>query len=136
VAWRPFPGKADPEYFKKLKHPHAIGEHFRLPGAKTVISFFLPFSEAVKKGNRKDKNWPSPEWLHGRIEGQAFVQKLCRYLQSVLGDEGYASVVPALDPDSGRTPIARSTKPNSPAIGRNDMWLSCAGWVPSGFRKA
>lgn len=96
-------GSAADEYFKKLKHPHAIGEHFRLPeewlpGAKTVISFFLPFSEAVKKGNRKDKNWPSPEWLHGRIEGQAFVQKLCRYLQSVLGDEGYASVVPALDP--------------------------------------
>ncbi len=50
---------ADDEYFKSLKEPSAIGEHFMapkewLPEAKTVISFFLPFSQAVKKGNKRD----------------------------------------------------------------------------------
>jgi len=68
-------GSANDEYFTLLKQPSAIGEHFMLPKewlpqAKTVISFFLPFSEAVKRGNRRDKSWPSEEWLHGRIEGK------------------------------------------------------------------
>jgi len=48
-------------------------------------------------GNRREKTWPSEEWLHGRIEGQAFLNKLCMHLKSVLIDEGYDSLVPALD---------------------------------------
>lgn len=95
-------GSADDEYFTKLKQPSAIGEHFMLPKewlpqSRTVISFFLPFSEAVRMGNRREKTWPSEEWVHGRIEGQAFLNKLCMYLKSVLIDEGYGSVVPSLD---------------------------------------
>ena len=95
-------GSADDEYFTILKQPSAIGDHFIpakewLPHANTVISIFLPFSEAVKKGNRKDKSWPSEEWLHGRIEGQAFLNKLCLYLKDVFINEGYNSLVPALD---------------------------------------
>lgn len=95
-------GAADDEYFRLLKESSAIGAHFLLPqewlpGSKTVISFFLPFTAAVKKGNRRDMLWPSEEWLHGRIEGQAFKIKLCRYLNSKLIDAGYKSLVPALD---------------------------------------
>lgn len=95
-------GSADDEYFTLLKQPSAIGEHFMLPKewlpqARTVISFFLPFSEEVRIGNRRDKSWPSEEWLHGRIEGQAFVNKLCMHLKSVLINAGYNSLVPALD---------------------------------------
>lgn len=95
-------GASDDEYFTLLKKPSAIGEHFLipkewLPQSKTVISFFLPFSEAVKKGNRREKSWPSEEWLHARIEGQAFINKLCIYLKSELINAGYNSLVPALD---------------------------------------
>ncbi len=95
-------GATDDEYFRLLKEPSAIGEHFMLPQewlpqSKTVVSFFLPFTEAVKKGNRRDMLWPSEEWLHGRIEGQVFMVKLCRYLNSKLIDAGYDSLVPALD---------------------------------------
>lgn len=90
------------EYFKLLKEPSVIGEHFMLPkewlpGSKTVISFFLPFSQAVKRGNDREKSWPSEEWLHGRIEGQAFINKLCIYLKSELINDGYNSLVPAFD---------------------------------------
>ena len=42
-----------------------------------MFKIFLPFSEAVKKGNRREKSWPSEEWLHARIEGHAFINKLC-----------------------------------------------------------
>lgn len=52
-------GVADDEYFRLLKYPSAIGKHFCLPKewlpqSKIVISFFLPFTEEVKKGNRRD----------------------------------------------------------------------------------
>jgi len=95
-------GAADDPYFPLLKEPSAIGEHFLLPcewlpQAKTVISFFLPFTEAIRKGNRKEMMWPSKEWLHGRIEGQTFLNELCQYLESKLIAAGYNSLVPSLD---------------------------------------
>lgn len=95
-------GSADDENFELLKGTSAIGTHFLLPKewlpkAKTVISFFLPFTEAVKKGNRRDMAWPSEEWLHGRIEGQTFLNRLCQYLKSKLENDGYDSLVPSFD---------------------------------------
>ncbi|CAB1244049.1 hypothetical protein CLOSBL3_10840 [Clostridiaceae bacterium BL-3] len=95
-------GSASDEYFLLLKKPYAVGKHFVapkewLPNSKTVISFFLPFSETVRKGNKRDMLWPSREWLHGRIEGQNFLNKLCNHLKSKLMEEGYDSVVPSLD---------------------------------------
>ena len=95
-------GSADDEYFTRLKEPSIIGNHFLLPTdwlsqAKTVISFFLPFSEEVKKGNRRDMSWPSAEWLHGRIEGQLLLNELSKFLKSELINAGYKSIAPALD---------------------------------------
>jgi len=95
-------GASNDEYFTLFKKPSAIGKHFLipkewLPQSKTVISFFLPFSEAVKNGNRSVKLWPSEEWLHARIEGQAFINKLSMYLKSELINAGYSSLVPSLD---------------------------------------
>ncbi|MTK13535.1 MAG: epoxyqueuosine reductase [Clostridiaceae bacterium] len=95
-------GDVNDEYFKLLKEPYAVGNHFWLPQewlpqSKTVISFFLPYTEAVKGGNRRDMSWPSEEWLHGRIEGEALLNKLCEYLKSKLIDNGYKSIVPSLD---------------------------------------
>lgn len=95
-------GAAEDEKFRLLQDPSVIGKHFSLPRewlpqAKTVISFFLPFTDTVKKGNRRDMSWPSEEWLHGRIEGQSFINKLCQHLQSELINAGYNSVTPCLD---------------------------------------
>ncbi|MEA4926911.1 MAG: 4Fe-4S binding protein [Syntrophomonadaceae bacterium] len=95
-------GSPDDEYFKLFKDPSVIGEHFLLPRewlpeVKTVVSFFLPFSQAIRKSNRKEKAWPSAEWLHGRIEGHALLNKLSVYLQQELVKAGYKSRVPSLD---------------------------------------
>lgn len=95
-------GSPDDEYFTLLKETSAIGSHFLLPrewlpGSRTVISFFLPFSKAVREGNKKTRSWPSEEWLHGRIEGQTFVNKLCLHLKSELINAGYPSLIPSLD---------------------------------------
>ena len=45
--------------FEALKKPEAIGEHFMLPKdwmpeGRTVLSFFLPYTEAVKLANARD----------------------------------------------------------------------------------
>ncbi|MBS4021521.1 MAG: 4Fe-4S binding protein [Dethiobacter sp.] len=95
-------GDAGDEYFTRLKDPVAIGSHFRLPKewlprAKTVISFFLPYTAAIKKDNSLEETWPSDGWLHGRYEGQMLLNKLSEYLQNELLNAGYLSIVPSLD---------------------------------------
>lgn len=95
-------GDAKDDCFKELKQPSAIGEHYLLPkdwllSAQTVITFFLPFTEEVRKGNQRNMTWPSDEWLHARIEGQMLVNKLCMHLKSLLIDAGYQALVPTLD---------------------------------------
>lgn len=96
-----FGSAADP-LFERLKDPDVIGPHFLLPGewlpqARTVISFFLPFSAAVRDGNRQDMDFPSAEWLHGRIEGQELINRLTRFLVDELARAGCSSVAPSLD---------------------------------------
>lgn len=95
-------GAASDEYFSRLKDSSVIGKHYMLPqewlpGAKTVISLFLPFTDEVKKANQQDNTWPSEEWLYGRIEGQAFIIELCRYLSLELIKAGYTCLVPSMD---------------------------------------
>jgi len=95
-------GAADDEYFIKYKDPEVIGEHYLmprewLPGANTIVSYFLPFSQEIRKANSIDPYWPSEEWLDGFAEGQAFLNKLGVHLQSELIKAGYDSLVPSLD---------------------------------------
>lgn len=95
-------GSADDEYFTLFKQPSIIGEHFLspkewMPSAKTVISFFLPYTEEIKRANRKDKKWPADEWLHGRYEGHMLLVEMCKYLMSNLSDAGFESMAPSLD---------------------------------------
>ncbi len=95
-------GDTEDKHFSLLKDSSVIGNHFKLPNewlpqSKTVISFFLPFTESVKKSNSKDKIWPSEGWLHGRIEGQILLNKLCLYLNAELISFGYMSMIPSLD---------------------------------------
>lgn len=92
---------ADP-MFAQLQKPGVIGPHFSLPrswlpGCETVLSFFLPFTDAVKKANRLNPVWPADEWLHARIEGHRLVNALSGYLRDLLSQAGYPSVSPSLD---------------------------------------
>ena len=57
---------ASDELFEIYRRPEVIGPHYFspaewLPSAKTVVSFFFPFSDAVRISNRKDKTEPSVE---------------------------------------------------------------------------
>lgn len=95
-------GSADDEQFENLNKQNANLKYHMLPekwlpGSRTVISFFLPFSGELKESNKNDLHLPSEGWLHGRIEGQALINKLCIYLKDQLISAGYESLVPSLD---------------------------------------
>lgn len=97
-----FAAAADP-WFSELKKPGVIGPHFRapaewLPGARTVVSFFLPFTKEVVDSNIPGHN-PSAEWLHGRIEGQEMVAEFCVALAEALRKDGHAALIPDRTPD-------------------------------------
>jgi epoxyqueuosine reductase QueG len=95
--------RAEDPLFGELKKPGVIGGHFLGPRewlaeGNTVVAVFLPFTQAVKDANRLSRGWPADEWLHGRIEGQAFIGELSRYCKGILEAGGRRCVVPLLDP--------------------------------------
>ncbi len=88
---------ADDPLFLQLKK-EVIGEHFLLPSewqakAKSVISFFLPFTAEIIRSN-KAAGYPSELWLHGRVEGQEFVKALALYVADFFIQKGFKSVYP------------------------------------------
>jgi len=88
--------------FMELRRGGVIGPHFLLPeewlpGARAVLSFFLPFSERVRRANRADRDEPAPEWLHGRIEGQECIDRLSAFLVERLLEAGFDAVAPSVD---------------------------------------
>ncbi len=92
---------ADDAYFAAFKNPDIIGERFLtpdiwLPGARTVISYFLPFTEDVRKSNRQP-GLPSEEWASARIDGEAFNSAVRRFLIAYLEANGAQAMAPALD---------------------------------------
>lgn len=101
--------RADDELFitefkkKGVIHPEYPAPSEWLPSAKTVISFFLPFTKEIKKSNSNKIDVPyepdipqrcSAEWLHARIEGQIFLNKITDYIQSILENEGFETICP------------------------------------------
>lgn len=95
-------GRADDPLFTGLKSSDIIGPHVLLPaewlpGAKTVISVFLPVSEAVATDNQQQMDWPSPGWLYARIEGQAMIRSMTIQLVQLLQDCGFETLAPSLD---------------------------------------
>lgn len=88
--------------FEKYRNKEAIGAEFMgpcewLPGAKAVVSLFLPFTEQVRESNRKNPSDPSAEWLYARIEGQEFIGRYMASLKRFLEDKGIAACVPSSD---------------------------------------
>ena len=98
----------DPLYTEEFKRAGIISPEYRspcewLPGAKSVISFFLPFTEDIRRSNRTEADIPyedglpqrsSAAWLHGRIEGQDMVNALTGYIQKLLTEAGMESICP------------------------------------------
>lgn len=88
--------------FAQLQNLEAVGPLFMppgswLPGAQSVISFFLPFTGAVIAANQNQPKEVPPEWLHGRFEGQNALNAMTVRIQSLLEEAGYAALIPSMD---------------------------------------
>ncbi|EIW15537.1 MULTISPECIES: epoxyqueuosine reductase [Pelosinus] len=87
--------------FAKLKENEVVGPQHRMPqewleGAKSVISYFLPFTKRVREANRK-LGLAAREWMYGRYEGEQFNNSLRNYLVHFIKDSGMRAVAPGLD---------------------------------------
>ena len=104
---------ANDPYFDEFKKPEIIGDIFKSPGewlddAASVVSFFLPFSEAIRRSNRSN-GIPSIEWLHGRFKGETLNNDAKRYVASLIENEGHRALVPTLDARFVQTQDFRSS---------------------------
>ena len=96
-------GRADDPYWKKLWEPQIVGQQFMLPeewvpGAKSVISFFLPATKKIKDETAKDRVKVPKEWLCARTDAQWILMSLVDYISDELKKEGYQACVPSDDP--------------------------------------
>jgi len=67
-----------------------------LPGQLSIISWMLPFTEAVKNNNRKQDKMPSERWVRGRLFGERFNKILMHYTVYILSQSGYKAVAPSI----------------------------------------
>lgn len=91
---------ADDPLFSELKNPAVIGPHHRtpqewLPGAQSVLSYFLPFSSFIRDRN-KAPGLPAIEWVYGRYEGEQVNDALREHLVSLVEQQGGRALAPPL----------------------------------------
>ena len=88
---------ADDPLFQTLREPGIVGNGVLLPkdvlpSARSVIVWFLPFTEEVRRANGESMSEPSDAWRQARMEGQdanfAMGDAVCRALEA----EGSAAV--------------------------------------------
>lgn len=96
-------GSADDPLFESLRSPEVVHPEYLtprdwLPEARSVISFFAPFSGRVKAANAADLHGPVDEWLHARIEGEEMMNALRAHVRDLCTAAGFAAVAPPLDP--------------------------------------
>ncbi len=99
----PLVGVASPDdpLFETLKEESVVGPHHLspnvwLPEAKSVISYFLPYTAAVREANRGE-GLPAKEWLHARYEGEAFNNAMRSFVVQWFQQQGYQAICPVHD---------------------------------------
>lgn len=96
-------GAADDPGYEMLRTPGIVGPHHKVPGdwvpgAKTVISVFFPYSDTVLRSNERDPQQPSLEWMFTRVDGQNHLLASGAAVVEALKAEGYQAVAPQTDP--------------------------------------
>ena len=92
---------ADDPLFALLKEETAVGPqhlspHEWLDGARSVISYFLPFTQEIRRANRV-LGVAAKEWMYGRIEGEQCNNALRTHLVQAISAKGIQAVSPGLD---------------------------------------
>lgn len=87
--------------WKKLKDTDVVGPRHLSPqewlvGAKSVVSYFLPYTQRIRRSNCSE-GFPSTEWLYGRYEGEMFNNTLCGFVVDLIKKAGGRAIAPSID---------------------------------------
>jgi epoxyqueuosine reductase QueG len=99
TAWKPpliaYANAHDPlfEQLKQIIGPAHLTPRELLPGAESVIAYFLPFRERIAHSNR-DTGPASHDWAVAYTETNTLIATINRRLIETLEHDGYATVAP------------------------------------------
>lgn len=85
-----FADAGDPLFFalKEAVGPeHWMPEHI-LPGAHSVVAYFIPFTEEVAESNREG-TMASPLWAEAYVETNLLIPKINQMVKEKLDEQGY-----------------------------------------------
>lgn len=97
---------SDPRFLdlQRVVHPSHMLPHDLLPGARSVVSFFLPFAPWVLEANARHKEQVAREWAVAYVETNALIGRITARLIEMLAERGIgAAAEPAtynFDPDT------------------------------------
>ncbi|MGM9587783.1 MAG: hypothetical protein ACI3VA_09890 [Candidatus Limivicinus sp.] len=114
--------------FQSLCQPGIVGPWFRLPAqwlpeARSVFSFFFPFTSRVRQAEDFSTPLPAPDTLNARYEGQQYLKIFIRRLRGALLVAGETAVIPGDDEAfwSVWGPGSQALAP-SPELGYTSTW--------------
>jgi ferredoxin len=89
--------------FERFQDPEVVGPGHRLPyewlpGARSVISVFLPFTEHISANYSKEQRYSAIEFSSGKWNGSKFLNVVRRALIRFSERHGGAAVAPNIDP--------------------------------------
>jgi epoxyqueuosine reductase QueG len=95
-------GSVEDPLFETYKDPEVIGpDHLTpsewFPKARSVISYFLPFTKKIRRTNR-ELGLPSFDWVSAKTNGEHFNNAVRRMFLKTLPELGGEGLAPALDP--------------------------------------
>lgn len=109
-----FASATDPK-FEELKQMSVVGPMHKsprewMPNAKTVISFFYPFTEEIRASNRPE-GVPSKLWVAAKASSEIILLSAAQALVNFLAGHGAEALIPAVDPRFHMTQVGGITRP-------------------------
>jgi epoxyqueuosine reductase len=85
-----FAAADDPGFFElqRVVGPTHLLPARLLPGARSVVSFFLPFAPWVLEANTQDRERVAPEWAVAYVETNTLIGHITAYLTEILAKRG------------------------------------------------
>jgi epoxyqueuosine reductase len=85
-----FADAGDPRFFqlREVAEPTHLLPGDLLPGARSVISFFLPFAEEIVKANQAEPRRVAREWALAYVETNTLINQIVQELCAALAERG------------------------------------------------
>jgi hypothetical protein len=97
---------ADDPLFERFQDSEVVGPQHRLPvewlpGARSIVSVFLPFSEYIFRSYKKESRYSAIEFSSGKWNGSKFLNVVRRGLVRFFEQLGGQATAPNIDPRYG-----------------------------------